>query len=354
MLQRDICPFPIASVSSRICIKRLFQKMKQSKTSNSGELSQDLLIFLCTLYELRHLGRTAARLCISLPKASRMLAEARRIFDDPLFSRFGRGLAPTDRVHGIVEHARQVLKEMRLLFEEPCFDPAQLTRVFRLACLDNAFPIMVEPVLAPLLEKSSHSGLALLIHDEQTMTRMRAGEVDLAIFPADQLPADFESMKLLKTPYVQVVRAGHPLESVLDSRGAVTSNDLKAYRRIQIVVHPDRDNTAEGVPGPAPIPMKASETVLWTSYWLGAVRLMHQTDSVLTLPWRTALVLSKDRPLTVLGRAMSVPWLEPSLIWHQRSSADPALQWLRSLFAVHVRGGSEVVPDVIKLGRLGE
>lgn len=327
--------------------------MKYLSSSQKGDLSQELLIFLCTLYDLRHLGQTAARLCISLPKASRMLAEARGIFDDPLFCRFGRGLAPTDRVHGIVEHARRVLEEMRLLFEEPLFDPAQLTRVFRVACLDNAIPIMVEPVLPAFLEKAPHAAMALMTHDVQTLTRMRAGEVDLAIFPADQLPADFEAMPLLKTPYVQVVRAGHPLEALLARKGAVTPNDLKAYRRIQIVVHPDRDNPEEGVPGPVLIPMKASETVLWTSYWLGAVRLMHQTDAVLTLPWRTAKALSEDRPLTVLGRAMSVPWLEPSLIWHQRAASDPALQWLRSLFAVHVRGGAEVTPDVVTVGRLG-
>lgn len=67
--------------------------MKHLSSSQKGDLSQELLIFLCTLYDLRHLGQTAARLCISLPKASRMLAEARLIFDDPLFCRFGRGLA---------------------------------------------------------------------------------------------------------------------------------------------------------------------------------------------------------------------------------------------------------------------
>ena len=50
---------------------------------------------------------------------------------------------------------------------------------------------------------------------------------------------------------------------------------------------------------------------------------------------------------------MSVPWLEPSLIWHQRAASDPALQWLRSLFAVYVRGGTEVTPDVVTVGRLG-
>ena len=51
------------------------------------QLSRELLVFLTTLYEQRHLGRTATRLSISLPKASRLLAEARTVFEDPLTAR---------------------------------------------------------------------------------------------------------------------------------------------------------------------------------------------------------------------------------------------------------------------------
>lgn len=331
-----------------------FQKLKQSADDESrGDISRELLLFLCTLYELRHLGQTASRLSISIPKASRMLAEARRIFGDPLFRRFGRGLAPTARVSVIVEQARRVLEDMRLLFEEPEFDPALLTRVFRIACLDNAYPIMVEPMLGHLLAGAPRVGVAMMRHDDQTFTRMRAGEVDFGIFPPDQLPEDFEFMPLLKTPYVHVVRPGHPLEAVLEMDGVCPKHEIFRYRRIQIVVHPDHDNPVEGIPGPAPIPLNAGQTVLWTQYWLGAVRLMHASDAVLALPWRTAKVLAGDKPLTVLGRAEGVPWLEPALIWHRRVSADPALQWVRSLFAVYVRGGATVVPDEVTTGRLG-
>lgn len=327
--------------------------MKHSSGAESrDDISRELLLFLCTLHELRHLGQTAARLSISLPKASRTLAEARRIFGDPLFRRFGRGLAPTARAHTVVEQSRRVLEDMRLLFEEPKFDPKHLTRVFRIACLDNACPIMIEPILPALLELAPKVGIAMTLHDEQTFTRLRAGEVDFGIFPPDQLPEDFEFMPLLKTPYVHVVRAGHSLESLLEKEGCCSKQALSRYRRIQIVVHPDHDNPVEGIPGPAPIPMNAGQTVVWTQYWLGAVRFMHATDAVLALPWRTAKVLAQEKPLTVLGRAEGVPWLEPALIWHRRVSADPAMQWMRSLFAVYVRGGTKVVPDEVRVGRL--
>ena len=54
--------------------------------------------------------------------------------------------------------------------------------------------------------------------------------------------------------------------------------------------------------------------MIWTESWLGAVRIMHRSDAVLTLPWRTAKVLAEEHPLVVLSQERSVSWLEPALI----------------------------------------
>ena len=203
------------------------------------------------------------------------------------------------------------------------------------------------------LHVAPKAGLALIPHGERTILRMRAGEIDLAIFPAVNLPADFQCLPLLKTPYVNVVRAGHPLEAKL-KKGEVKAADLKPYRRIQICVYPDTDDTSGGVPGAATIPMKAGKTMIWTESWLGAVRIMHRSDAVLTLPWRTAKVLAEEHPLVVLSQERSVSWLEPALIWHEHMAADPGLQWVRSLIVTEIRGGLQpLVADEITLGRLG-
>lgn len=323
-------------------------------SGTDNQLSRVLLVFLTTLYEQRHLGRTATRLSISLPKASRLLAEARIVFEDPLYTRFGHGLAPTARAHEVTAQARRVLEEMAKLFAAETFDPAAMNRVIRISALDNAIPIMIEPVLELFMKKAPKAGIAILPHDEHTLLKLRAGEADLAIFPAVNLPADFVSVPLLRTPYVYAVRAGHPLEGKVQN-GTLSMQDLEACRRIQICVHPDTDDPIEGVPGPAEIPLKAGRTMLWTEYWLGAVRLMHRTDAVLILPWRTAKALSEERPLTVLARAESVPWLEPSLIWHAHTTLDTGLEWVRSLFISALRGSLRPLePDEVRLGRLGD
>lgn len=137
-------------------------------------------------------------------------------------------------------------------------------------------------------------------------------------------------------------------------KGEVKAADLKPYRRIQICVYPDTDDTSGGVPGAATIPMKAGKTMIWTESWLGAVRIMHRSDAVLTLSWRTAKVLAEEHPLVVLSQERSVSWLEPALIWHEHMAADPGLQWVRSLIVTEIRGGLQpLVADEITLGRLG-
>lgn len=316
-------------------------------------LSLSMLRFLTTLEAQRHLGRTAQSLNISAAKASRMLAHARRVFGDALYTRCAQGLVPTPRAQEISARAQAVLSAMHHLFDDAAFDPKRLQRVFRIACLDNAYPIMIEPALAALTRAAPQAGWALMPYGADTLEQLRTGHLDLAIFPAAHLPDDFAHLPLLKTPYVKVVRPQHPLERVLAQTGKVSQEHLRQFGRIQICVYPDTDDVHEGVPGPASIPLQTRETSIWTHSWLGAVRLMYTTDAVLTVPWRTAVALSHERAMVVLGRAQSVPWLQPAIVWHTRSQCDVALEWVRSVFVHTVRGGmGPLVGDTVQLGCL--
>ncbi len=326
------------------------------KNNVDESLSRGLLVFLTTLYELRHLGQTAQRLSISVPKASRLLAEAREIFGDPLYQRFGHGLKPTERAREITFQAERVLSEMGRLFAEEKFEPASMNRVIRIVCLDNAIPIMIERALGRFTQLAPKAGLALVMHSEKTFLRLRAGEADFALFPAEHLPEDFHHVELLRTPYVRVVRAGHPLEKRLAECPAgrgLPASEIERFRRIQIRVHPDTDQVGDGMPGHTELPLKVSDTVIWTEYWLGAVRMLHATDAVLTLPWRTAVALSWDRPLVVVGSAAASLFLNPSIVWHKKTDFDVALEWTRSLFISEIRGDlGRLRTDEAAFGRL--
>lgn len=228
-------------------------------------VTEELLTFLVVAVEHRHLGRTALRLGISEPKASRLLAKVRTVFSDPLFERHGRGLLPTHRAITIAERAKPLLETFRSLCEESVFEPAKFDRVIHIACLDNAIIIALDPIMAKLRAVAPKAGFAVSPHEESTIRRLREGDLDFAIFPAVDLPPDFESAPLLRTPYVHVVRRGHPLEALLVAPEEL-SLALEQAPRAQITVHPDTDSPAEGVPGPATIPLSTQETIFWSPY----------------------------------------------------------------------------------------
>lgn len=317
---------------------------------NSG-VTEELLSFLCVAVEYQHLGRTAARLGITEPKASRLLAKARAVFSDELLVRRGHGLMPTHRARQLAERARPLLETFRALCEPEVFEPAQFDRVLHFACLDNAIPIAIEPFMAALSQRAPKAGVALLPHEESTLSRMRSGDIDFALFPARDLPSDFASAPLFRTPYVQVVRQGHPLEALLEDEKALTQA-LKTAPRAQITVHPDTDSTEDGVPGPATLPLSARETRFWSPFWLGTIFLALRRDLVITIPWRTALALCDWCPMTALARAQPGLWLEPHLIWHRHTAADPALAWVRCTFLEAFRPAGETMEDVWQKGPL--
>lgn len=314
-------------------------------------VTEELLTFLVVAVDHRHLGRTALRLGISEPKASRLLAKARTVFSDPLFERHGRGLLPTHRAITIAERAKPLLETFRSLCEESVFEPAKFDRVLHIACLDNAILIALEPIMAKLRTVAPRAGVAVSPHEESTIRRLREGDLDFAIFPAVDLPPDFESAPLLRTPYVHVVRRGHPLEALLDAPEELALA-LEREPRAQITVHPDTDSPAEGVPGPATIPLSTRETVFWSPYWIGSFFVAMRQNLVMTLPWRSARALSELVPLTVLAQAQPGLLLEPHLIWHRHIDKDPALSWARCMMldTLHVQPGEE---DAWRSGPLG-
>ena len=80
------------------------------------------------------------RLHLSQPAVSHALARLRELFDDPLFVREGRNLAPTSLTKRLVEPLRQSLQAIGALIEKgESFDPALSETTFTVSM---CFPCM--------------------------------------------------------------------------------------------------------------------------------------------------------------------------------------------------------------------
>lgn len=76
-----------------------------------------LLVALDCLLVEGSVGKAAQRMGLSAPAMSRMLTQARALFDDPLFMRSGRGLVPTPKAEALRERLRALAAEAEALVE---------------------------------------------------------------------------------------------------------------------------------------------------------------------------------------------------------------------------------------------
>ncbi|MBU5716576.1 LysR family transcriptional regulator, partial [Pseudomonas aeruginosa] len=108
----------------------------------------NLLKALDVLLDERNVTRAAARLGLTQPALSGMLARLRESFGDPLFARAQRGIVPTQRALDIGISVKQVLAEIDALLQPPSFDPATAQLTFSIAATDYALRAIAVPFLS--------------------------------------------------------------------------------------------------------------------------------------------------------------------------------------------------------------
>lgn len=101
-------------------------------------VNADELKLFRTIYETESLSEAAARLQLSLPKASRQLASLRKTFGDKLFVRCDHRMCPTLRARSLLPKVDALLSGFEALEYPGVFSVEQLRHVFRIAGLDNA------------------------------------------------------------------------------------------------------------------------------------------------------------------------------------------------------------------------
>lgn len=186
----------------------------------NNHLSAELLQFLLQLYEQGSLSKACSRLGISQPAGSRLLSTLREIFHDELFLKTRTGMVPSERCERLIPNAEKTLQSLLALTQEEIFDPARLTKNFRLGIVDNAFFSIFLPVVNEI--QRAAPGVTFEIPDIRfsALTKyvdyLSSNEVDLLIYPYkdSEVPKSVRFFKLFEDHFVYITRKGHPLEKV--------------------------------------------------------------------------------------------------------------------------------------------
>lgn len=166
--------------------------------------------------------------------------------------------------------------------------------------------------------------------DEHLFDYLREDLLDLVFFARQGLHPDVHSVALLTTPYVCLVRRGHPLSERAATLGPLEREDLEAFPQVLINAQPDRYR-APNSPGNGWFnPKNPDRIALVTPFFLAASLCLEETDCYAIVPKATAELALDPRRTAMLQLSDAAPKLTVRLGWHERTHADPGSQLIRA------------------------
>jgi DNA-binding transcriptional LysR family regulator len=289
------------------------------------QLDLNLLKALDALLTECHVTRAASRLGLTQPAVSGMLARLRDAFDDPLFVRTQRGIAPTPRALQMADPLRRMLEEVETLLTPPAFDPASARLTVSLAATDYALQVVVVPFLERLRRLAP--GIRVAVHPEShaAMHRFEQGDLDLALVAAHAAPPGLHARALFDETYVVAMREGHPDAGPRDE----TALSLDRFCALDHALVSLAGGSFQGIADQALAAIgRERHVALSVTSFLVLAQVLRGSDLIAVVPAR----LVRSVPgLAIRTPPLAIPGFSKAMVWHERTHRDPAHRWLRHL-----------------------
>lgn len=295
--------------------------------NNLRNVDLNLLVTLEALLTEQNVTRAAQRLHLSQPSVSVQLRKLRRMFADPLLSPAPGGMVPTTRGRALLQPLRAALGDMRRMLEpQRSFDPATAQMTWQVAGADYAEYAIVMPLLTHLRRVAP--GVRIAVRDTghtKMIKQLESGTLDVGFLAMEAVPEGVHHRVLFKEHYVLAARKRHPalarkptIDTLCQLDHVVVSPEGGGFRGITDTVLESRG--------------RKRRVVLSVPHFLFIPELLARTDLVAMLPSRL-LSAYADR-LRICAPPLDIPGYEMAMIWHERSSLDPAHAWLREQITV--------------------
>lgn len=286
----------------------------------------ELLLIFDEIYKTRNVTRAADNLGMPQSSVSLGLGKLREHFNDRLFSRTAKGMAPTPRAENAIADVRVALQALQhALADEPVFDPAGSRREFRICMTDISEIILLPRLLNYLREHGPGIQVDISKISPDSPGALADGRVDLAVGFMPHLEAGFYQQKLFDQHFVCLVSNGHPRVQDALSLEALQREEHVLVRTSgtgHAIV--DKVLVAEGV---------ERRVALRLPSFLGAARIVAQTELLAIVPHRYGAAMADSEDVRMLPVPVELPSFQVKQHWHERYHADASNRWLRQVFA---------------------
>ncbi|MCB9668037.1 MAG: LysR family transcriptional regulator [Alphaproteobacteria bacterium] len=283
----------------------------------------NLLVTLDLLLETRSVREAARRAHVTPSAMSHTLGRLRDLLGDPVLVRAGRGMVATARAEALAEPVRAVLADASRVLAPASFDPAALTRRFRLVSTDHVSTILVGDLEARLTREAPGVDLDVVPLQPETLEELRRGGVDAAIGVFPDAPPELRATALFDDRFVTVCRVDHPrVGPDLPLDRYLTERHLLVSPRGTPVGRVDRELAAMG---------STRRVALTFPSFLSALWHVPQSDALLTVSARLVAAVRPRIPVQVLATPLDLPRYTLVLLWAPRLEGSPEDAWFRSL-----------------------
>ncbi len=276
-----------------------------------------LRVFL-TILEESSVSKAADRLCVTQSAISHTLSKLRHVLGDPLFVRSGHGLTPTERALSLKEPVQKVLDDMRALTAERPFDPLSEEISIRIATNDMPRELIFPRLLRSARAEGARLRLEFIPSGVPDPDLLRSDRCQLMLTPLPPDGPDIFQKRLLTSPLMVYFDASqtNPPDSwdsycQRDHVDVRFADGRSARAVMQGVDHSRIRPPIVTLPNFTAIP----------AFVLGSDLI--STDTALMS--RGPLAALDCAPLPFQCDPVSI-----FMVWHQRSTNDPAHRWLRA------------------------
>lgn len=288
-----------------------------------NKLDLNLLVALDALLTEQSISRAAEKIHLSQSAMSNALARLRAYFDDELLVQVGRRMELTVRAELLQDAVRDILVRIEAtVSEQPRFEPAKSSRLFRLLVSDYTAMTLMPHVMALAYQQAPRVRFELRHQVTQPQRMLERGEADLLIIPRDFCSADHPSETLFEEHFCCVLwERSHLAKGPLDE---------SRYLNASHVVTQPGDGTALADWFMQKLGIKRHVEVS-TFNFMSQAQLVIGTERIATMHQRLAKQAARFLPITVRELPLPMQGMTQMLQWHSYRTTDPGLLWLRTL-----------------------
>lgn len=288
-----------------------------------GGTDLNLIVALRALLEEGNVTHAGARVGMSQPAMSAVLARLRRHFDDDLLVRVGRNYELTPLARELLPRVQSAVHDVEHAFriaEE--FDPATSDRRFVISVSDYALTVIHEPLRRRVAEEAPHVQLEFVELDADLSDSDRAvRRYDFVIGPLGYgFQGEFEAM--FDDKMVAVLDRDNPV----CARGHLTLADLERLPHAVSVFKGNPQTPTDRALGE--LQLHRQEVVKATGF-LSLPFVVVGSNAIAVIPSRLAHKFKSAERMRFLPLPEGTDArLHEAMWWHPSHEADPAHRWM--------------------------